>query len=169
MKLFYKACLIGFMFLLTACGSIQYITGRDVPQKPAFTVVTTYGTTKDLGYASKVELLLIDMGLSVVTPPARIKTEKTTGGGAAVESLDHTAQIEVGAFTAKVVQQYSFFDQTKADYIVIVDSINNTIKLIHKETKEVLLVLTEISDPTFHKERIRKAFTAAGFTVRGKN
>jgi len=120
----------GFIIVLSifisACGSVQYVVSRDIPQNPSFTVVPLYQKYRDIEYAATMEKVMIDLGISVV------KTQKT------------------------------------ATYIAITDSRNSIIKIIKKDTGEVLAVLDNIRDPKFSNKKIRNAFTALGFNIRKK-
>jgi len=70
--------ILSLVLFLSACSSVQYVVKREVPINPSVTVMTTYGTPDDLRYASELEETLINFGISVVSPPARINTKKST-------------------------------------------------------------------------------------------
>ena len=64
------------------------------------------------------------------------------------------AQKEISGYSVKIIEEYKVYDQTSAAYIVTVDSLNNTIKIMKKDTKEILAVLTGLNSPNFNKMAI---------------
>ena len=128
------------LLTLTACGSVQYVVSRDIPQSPSFTVIPLYQKHRDIEYAATLEKVMIDLGISVVNAPK--KGVKNT-----------------------IISNNQLI-QTTATYIAITDSRNSIIKIIKRDTNEVIAVLDNIRDPKFKNRTIRNAFKALGFNIR---
>ena len=142
LKLYAALLLAGF--LLSACGAarLKYVVYRDVPQHPAFTVIPASYSAADDRFRVAVESSLLTMGLSVVEAPL-IKTAEVQAESNAVRARREMQlhESEQAVSVDNLVATSMVYDQTKADYVILVNSETAVLKIIRQSTREIQAVV----------------------------
>ena len=143
MRLFLLAlCLIG---LLTGCVPPvhQFVVYRDVPDSPSFVVIPANNYMHEVLFANEIEEAIIACGVRVVQRPStkQITTENSVGGLQGNQVHDPgTAVTSVREADAKRVESYWEYESIDADYFVETYVNNRNVKILKKDTREVLTV-----------------------------
>ena len=141
-RLMFTACLIGF---LTGCAPQvpQFIVYRDVPESPSLVVIPANDYMHEVLFANEIEEAIIACGVKVIQRPSakRITTEKSIGGLEGNRVRDPNASsTSVREADAKRVESYWEYETIDADYFVETYVDNRNVKILKKNTREVLAV-----------------------------
>jgi hypothetical protein len=134
--------LSSFLFIVYSCTTyepIAFVVKRDVPKEPNVTVISNRGIVSGI-----VEEALIEIGVSVLSPPGQKKfeeklSEAKASGKAEENSEDSKGSIEgeISSGERVVIESYYGLD-FNSDYVVFVDEYNKRIKVEKVDTKELL-------------------------------
>ena len=141
-RLMFILCLIGF---ITGCVPPvhQFVVYRDVPDSPSFVVIPANDYMHEVLFANEIEEAIIACGVKVVQRPGakRIRTEKSIGGLEGNQMRDPDASVtSVREADAKRVESYWEYESIDADYLVETYVNNRNVKILKKDTREVLTV-----------------------------
>lgn len=142
LKLFSVFLLAGVF--ISGCGSarLKYVVYRDVPQHPAFTVVPVSYSAADYRFKESTELALIEMGLSVIEAPLKKKFNKKPESNALAAKRDmqlHGSEKSVSI--DDLIEISEVYDQTKADYVILLNAETNVLKITRQATREIQAVI----------------------------
>ena len=135
-------CLVGF---LTGCAPPvhQYIVYRDVPELPSFVVRPPNNYMHEILFANEIEEAIIGCGVKVVQRPGtkQVTTEASIGGMQGERIHDPgTAVTSVREADAKRVESYYEYENIDADYVAETCVDKRQVRILKKETLEVLTV-----------------------------
>ncbi|MDP2359420.1 MAG: hypothetical protein Q8O14_01520 [bacterium] len=135
---------------------------RDVPDHPTFVVIPGSVSGENFEFANKVTEVLVSCGVKIIDRPAMLSnfTESTgTGSGMTLGSVSasggQSAQVlgfgsasSRGETATQTVDVVDLYNQTQADYIVVVFSRGSWVKIVQKDTNQVVYggSLTMIND-----------------------
>jgi hypothetical protein len=133
--------------LLTGC-STQYVVLRQVPESPAFAVIPGSVSKANMDFANSVTSVLISCGVRVLERPAMLSgysESQTSGSGSAVGSdiagglvvADVTGSSK-GETSAQTVDVVELYERTSADYVVVAFANSSYLKIVRRDSKEVL-------------------------------
>lgn len=133
--------------LLTACQP-RFVVLRDVPESPQFTVIPETTTGANIAFANQVSGALVACRMKVIERPSMMSGFSDTKGkqsGSAVGTADFSSLAFGSASSSTRSQTYSqntdvvdLYSQTAADYIMVVNADNTWVKMIKRETKEII-------------------------------
>jgi len=172
MKKIAKCLVILFSVFLLDCvgpvGSTIYLVRRDVPQNISVSVYPynyfsefTFSIHSDaeIKYANWVEVLVIEAGVKVIQRPGLklVKTTKQVSEGEVVENLGLTAGLTLDEY-------YREYTGPKPDYIILTYLKESRLRIIKRETGEVLgsLCTFEPADYRGSKEMFKQTLIELG-------
>lgn len=160
-------------FLLFGCSTeTVFVVLREVPTNPSFVVMPVNDYLYQVEFANRIESYIVACGVKVVNRPAPKEIESTK------QATQLGAQsTQVAGAQATLTERYFAFDETDANYIVYTYADTKQIKIVRKETKEILSVFEVTSKykgafgsgPTTTQredEIIRDALKSLGVNVR---
>jgi hypothetical protein len=122
--------------------STKFVVLRDTPLKPVFTVIPFNNSYRQIDYANQVEEVLIKLGVKVEQRPTIKEIVTSKGLGEEKTVVDLYKSLAAGKKNESVVvESYLAYDEFKADYIVLSDLLSRRLKVINRNTKEVLTSL----------------------------
>jgi len=139
-----RSKILYFIIGVSLCGCIKttvYLARRDVPENPSISVFPAnyftsfiYSTRPDaeIKYANEIEFAVIEAGVKIVQRPG-IKIVKTTKGAAKGRGEE---DVEVAAMTME--EYYAETTGPKPDYIILTYLLENRIRILKRETGEIL-------------------------------
>lgn len=160
---------LGFTILASGCatpvGPTAFVILRDVPQRPSFVVIPASYSQEETKFSSAVESVLLRAGVSVIEAPT-IKSVTTERGVGTSAAEDQAMGARGGAAAAKVTESYLSYDELTADYVLRSNKRLGEIKIIKRDTAEVLVIFKPPQyDPLFGR-RIAEALENLGIPVR---
>ncbi len=172
-----KKILLTALLLIIGCRPLVfqgYVTQREVPLNPSFVILPASDYYDEIAYANKIEACLIRLGLKVVTRPGQkfITTQKEATK-ANVDNSSINSELHAGGMGR--TEKYWALDSTSADYYLETYLELKQIKVVKKNTEEVLTIFSTDVKPRriSTKERwdnyeilIHDAFEALGFSIR---
>lgn len=173
-----KSFILFAILFIAGCGSnTVFIVSRDVPVNPTLTVVPSGDYTEESVFANEIEETVIRLGLPVVTRPifkAVVTKKDASAQAAAVAAQENSLQALAKSGSATTTESFFALDDTPAEYVLFTYSTNNRVKLIRKNTKEIILSFgVYIPNGSTPKYRIEKydqelgaALRLAGFKLR---
>ena len=139
-----RSKILYFIIGVSLCGcatTTVYLVKRDVPENPSISVFpANYFTSfiysirpdAEIKYANEIEFAVIEAGVKIVQRPG-IKIVKTTKGAAKGRGEE---DVEVAAMTME--EYYAETTGPKPDYIILTYLLENRIRILKRETGEVL-------------------------------
>ncbi|MDH5471973.1 MAG: hypothetical protein OEY61_03890 [Gammaproteobacteria bacterium] len=130
--------------LLSACGTVKlkYVVYRDIPLHPAFTVVPLSYSAADNRFKAMVESSLIAMGISVVEAPLKKQTTmKIESNAMRAKREMQLHDSERRLHTDDIVETAMIYDQSKADYVILVNAETSVLKITRQSTGEIQAVI----------------------------
>lgn len=129
--------------LLSACSSqLKYVIYRDIPEHPAFTVLPVSHTYADYQFRSEVESSLLELGLSVVEAPIKIHTvAKPESRALRAKSEGKLSTASQSLAVNDLVMNSVVYDQSKADYVIMVDASTDILKIVRRSSSEIQAVI----------------------------
>lgn len=126
---------------LSGCATTAYLVRRDVPENPSVSVFpANYFTSfiysirpdAEIEYANEIEFAVIEAGVKVIERPGikKIKTTKEAAKGRGGEELEIAAM--------SIEEHYAETTGPKPDYIILTYLLENRIRILKRETGEVL-------------------------------
>ena len=151
--------------------STQFVVLRDVPESPSFVVIPANNYLNQVAFANEVEAAIIGAGIKVVMfSQATKEVTKEVAIEGEIRAIEGT-QAARKSGEGKLIERYiESFEEIKADYIVFTYAGSKQIRIIKRQTREILAVLTVPTDsrthqPLEHHEFIADALTNMGIPV----
>ena len=142
LKMFFILILTGV--LVSACGSskLKYVVYRDVPQRPAFTVVPVSYSAADYRFKENTESALIEMGLAVIETPLKNKFKTKPESNALTAKRDMQLHDAVKSVSIDdFIETAEVYEQSKADYVILLNAQTNVLKITRQTTREIQAVI----------------------------
>lgn len=132
--------------------STQFVVLRDVPESPSFVVIPANNYLNQVAFANNVEAAIISAGIKVVmSSQATKEVTKEVAVEGEIQAIEGN-QAARKSGEGKVIERYvEFLEEIKADYIVFTYEGSKQIRIIKKQTREILAVLTVPTDPRTHQ------------------
>jgi hypothetical protein len=149
---------------LSACGPRGYVVLRDVPMSPSFVVIPAGAEEDHVAFANRVESVLIESGVRVLSTPGlrHVETERAQGLGASGERLGpNESDGRSLDMEARRREEFLTYADTAADYLLVLYDDPVRIKLTRKETGEILASVPWRGDKPLERE-LRELLAAAG-------
>ena len=147
--------------VIVGCSKIQFVVLRDVPESPSFVVIPANNYLNQVAFANEVEAAIISAGIKVVMfsqATKEVTKEVAVEGKIAVVEGGQAAQ---KSGEGKLTERYiELFEEIKADYIVMTYAGSKQIRIIKRQTREILAVLTVPTDPRTHQPLEHHEFIA---------
>jgi nucleotide-binding universal stress UspA family protein len=152
--------ILSFMLfpVIIGCTQTQFVVLREVPESPSFVVIPANNYLNQVAFANEVEAAIISAGIKVVmfsqATKGVTKEVAVEEGILAVEGTQAAHKSGEG----KLIERYvEFFEEIKADYIVLTYAGSRQIRIIKRQTSEILAVLEVprflIRDPELRQKR----------------
>lgn len=168
-----RSKILYFIIGVSLCGcetTTVYLVRRDVPENPAVSVfpanyftsfVYSARSDAEIKYANQIEFAVIEAGVKLIQRPG-IKTIKTIKGAAKGRGEE---DVEVAAMT--IEEYYTETTGPKPDYIILTYLLENRIRILKRETGEVLYSGYITKDPSYvggaiHAEEIKEILRKLG-------
>lgn len=164
-----QALTFSSLFLASCAPSPVFVVMRDVPVNPSFVVIPITDYRYEVEYANEIEAFLLTCGLKVIDRPIQksVESKQTNSEGAGKLSNNSdaiTADGAVGGYER--VEKYYALGSTKADYILQTNANRQSIKVIKKDTEEVLASFYVYSVNTQTESTLKTAMVNLGLSVR---
>ena len=151
--------IFSFVFLpaITGCqvpSYNQFVILRNVPESPSFVVIPPNNYLDQVAFANEIEAAIISVGVKVVMRPATKDVTKEVaveGGIAAVEGSQAAHKSGEG----RLIERYAAFEDIEADYIVNTYADSSQIRIMKRQTREILTVLN-LSEKIIYRENENK-------------
>ena len=131
-----------FFFTMIGCHVPQdrFFILRNVPDSPSFVVIPANDYLSQVMFANEIEEAIISVGVKVVMRPATKNVTKEVAVEAGIQAIEgNQAAQKVGV--GKLTERYVEFEDINADYIVYTYASSKQIRIIKKQTREILTVL----------------------------
>ncbi len=125
----------------------QYVVLRDVPQSPTFVVIPPNRYMYEIEFANTVEEIIMSLGVRVVDRPATKEVTETTEKGVAGAKADDS-KLMAGERSHQLVESYFAYEDLKADYIVRSYSNSKQVRIIKRQSEEILASINLSHYPT---------------------
>ncbi len=124
---------------------------RNVPESPSFVVIPANDYLSQVMFANEIEEAIISVGVKVVMRPATKNVTKEVAVGAEIQAIEgNQAAQKSGA--GKLTERYVEFEDINADYIVYTYASSKQIRIIKRQTREILTVLNLSENLYIEKE-----------------
>ena len=125
---------------VTGCTTYEYIVLRGVPESPSIAVIPANDYLSEIAFANATGQAILRAGVKVVARPAtkEVTTERTISGAHGNQAAGE-ALIQSGE--AKLREKYIAWEDFEADYIVQTYVTSRQLKILKRETKEILAVI----------------------------
>ena len=140
--------ILSFMLFLAivGCSKTQFIVLRDVPEFPSFVVIPANSYLNQVEFANEIEDAIISAGVKVVMRPATKDVTKEVAIEKEIAAVEGN-QAARKSGEGKLIEKYVAFENIDADYIVKTYAGSKQIRIMKKQTREILAVLTVPTDP----------------------
>ncbi|MCX8014394.1 MAG: hypothetical protein N2748_00095 [candidate division WOR-3 bacterium] len=147
---------------------------RDTPENPVFTVIPYNNYYEQINHANKIEEILIELGVKVVSRPTIKEIIKKQTLEADRKALDINELLFSGkAAEAIVIESYFSYDEMDADYIIFSDVLSKRVKIIKRDSREILATFQikdnqpyEEQKENYFKNVLRDALKSLGINVK---
>ena len=171
-----KRLVVAILTLLQVGCSSQYVVRRDVPESPTFSVLPGTVSKSNMDFANTVTGLLISCGVKVVERPAMLSsyTESRSSGSVSAVGLDLSGGLAAvggtgggkGEATAQNIDVVELYDQTRADYVIVAFQNSSHLRIVRRDTKEVLFAGSiRTSERDRPEKAMRKLLEALGIRL----
>ncbi len=129
-----------FFFAIIGCSTqtqIQFVVLRDVPEFPSFVVIPANNYLNQVAFANAVEAAIISAGVKVVSRPATKEITKEVAVEGKIQTIEGN-QAAHKSGEGKLIERYAEFADIEADYIVLTYANFRQIRIIKKQTAEIL-------------------------------
>ena len=125
---------------LIGCTKYEYVVLRGVPESPSIVVIPANDYLYEIAFANATEQAIIRAGVRVVARPStkEVTTEHTISGA---HGNQGPGEALVQAGEAKLREKYLAWEEFEADYIVRTFATSGQIKILKRDTKEILAVM----------------------------
>ncbi len=163
--------------LLSGCAT-RYVVLAHVPESPAFTVIPGSVSKSNMEFANTVTATLVSCGVRVVERPAMLSgyaesqgsvsgvgTVGGIGSGSTIGVVGGSVKQETAAQSDDVVDLYQ---QTSADYVIVAFAANSWLKIVHRESKQILFggSLKRSQSGTLYRSEMTRVLRAMGVSIR---
>ncbi len=167
------------MSFLVGCDAqtiTSFVVLRDVPVNPTFTIIPFNYYHAQIAYANRAEEALIKSGVRTVSPPNLKEITKKKSLAANKEGILGNILSSKKTAAAVTIESYFEYGDVSADYILRTDALSKRVKIIKKETREVLasfiinenvLVASKIERDYGFNKVIHDSLESLGIKVRG--
>ena len=146
---------VGGAAFLGCSTKYEFVVLRDVPKAPSFVVIPPNRYMYETVFANKVEEIIMGLGVKVVRRPAtKAVTETVEKGVAGLKAED--GKLMQGAGSHQLVESYFAYADLNADYIVHTYSSSEQVRIIKRETGEILVSLNLSDYYNINQGELRK-------------
>ncbi len=172
-----KGLILVVLALLQVGCSTRYVVLRDVPLSPTFTVIPGSVSKENMEFANTVTGVLVSCGVRVVERPAMLSgyaESRSSGSASALGITTSGGLVSVGGSgdskdetTAQSVDVVDLYQRTSADYVFVAFASSSYLKIVRRDSKEVLYSGTLRRDPNKDdsKETMRGLLKALGVSL----
>ena len=163
--------LVGGTVFLGCSTKYEFVVLRDVPKTPSFVVIPPNRYMYETVFANQVEEIIMGLGVKVVRRPAtRAVTETVEKGITGLQAED--GKLMQGSGSHQLVESYFAYADLNADYIVHTYSSSEQVRIIKRETGEILVSLNlshyyNINQGELNKRDIHRKLIAAALHKMG--
>ena len=125
----------------------EYVVLRDVPQSPTFVVIPPNRYMYEIEFANTVEEIIMSLGVRVVDRPATKEITETTEKGVAGAKTEDS-KLMTGERSHQRVESYFEYEDLKADYVVHSYSNSKQVRIIKRQSEEILASINLSHYPT---------------------
>jgi hypothetical protein len=152
--------LLLFVTLFGCSPRYEYVVLREVPQSPSFVVLAPNRYLFEIEFANMIEEIIISLGVKVVVRPAtKAVTETTERGIAGAQAEDN--KLMTGERSLQRVESYVEYTDLKADYIVRTYRNSRQIRIIKRQSGEILASIN-LSENPYVEQRDHYRYMIAG-------
>lgn len=148
--------------LFLGCTTIvitRFVVSRDVPLDPIFTVIPYNNYYEQVNYANKIEECLIELGVKTVTRPTIKEIVKKQSLETGQKAQDINKLLMSNKKTEAItIESYYSYEEFNADYVIFSDYLSKRVKIVNKETREVLATFQIDIGTTYSKEMEEYSF-----------
>jgi hypothetical protein len=163
--------------LASGCAT-RYVVLSHVPENPTFTVIPGSVSKANMEFANTVTATLVSCGVRVVERPAilsgyaeshgsisGIGAVEGTGGAGALGIVGGSGKQETTTQSGDVVDLYQ---QTSADYVIVAFAADSWLKVVRRESKEILFggSLRRSQSGTLYRSEMTRMLRAMGVATR---
>lgn len=164
------------MFLGCTYPQYEFIVLRDVPESPSFVVFPANDSLYQVEFGNQIEMAIIGCNVKVVNKPAKKEVTKAVGKGVLGVEVEHNRAMQ-GDAGYQLIESYPSYHDFNADYIVITYASTKRVRIIKRETEEVLASLEmkgyvgpttknkPITEAAYYRRRISTALSKMGILV----
>jgi len=134
MKYLKQFSILILALIISSCANTtSFVVLRDVPNNPSLTVLPANDYLSEVVFATNIESYIIQSGIRVLQRPGskEVQTTKTVSQAGGQTNL----AAESGA---TLTERYYSLDESKADYLIYTYASSRQIKIVKKETSEIL-------------------------------
>lgn len=163
--------LLAFHLLLVSGCTVPdptFVVYREIPEKPTFVIIPANHYLYQVEFANTVEAVIMSAGARVVDRPGlkEVVTESKLGQAQAEGGVAHS-EVRMAGTTeaeAKVTERYFEYEEINADYIVRTYADAKQVRIIKKDTKEILAAIAY--DPVYGGYKVHKTLESMGIPVK---
>ena len=137
--------------LFSGCAT-RYVVLSDVPPNPSFTVIPGSVSKGNMEFANTVTEALVSCGVRVVERPAMVSgyaesrgsgvglgvAGGAASGGARAGGVGLVAGSGKEEVATQAIDVVDLYEQSSADYLVVAFSTNTWVKIVRRESKDIL-------------------------------
>lgn len=138
--------------VIIGCTQTQFVVLRDVPESPSFVIIPANNYLNQVAFANEVEAAIISAGIKVVMfSQATKEVTKEIAVEGEIQAIEGN-QAGRKSGEGKLIERYvELFEEIQADYIVFTYAGSKQIRIIKRQSREILAVLTVPTDPRIHQ------------------
>ena len=146
-----RSLLIILSFMLfpvtIGCSQTQFVVLRDVPESPSFVVIPANNYLSQVEFANEVEAAIIGAGVKVVMfSQASKEVTKEVAIEGEIQAIEGNKAARKSGEGRLIERYVEFFEEIKADYIVLTYAGSKQIRIIKRQPREILAVLNLSED-----------------------
>ena len=133
--------------VMIGCSKTQFIVLRDVPESPSFAVIPANDYLNQVAFANEIEGAIISAGVKVVMfSQVTREVTKEVAVREGIKAIEGNQAAQKSG-SGKLTERYVEFEHTDVDYLVYTYVESGQIRIMKKQTREVLAVLTVPIEP----------------------
>lgn len=180
-----KKLLVLFIFILTlGCGQriiTKFVVQRDTPQNPIFTVIPFHSVMakneyyNQIVFSHRIEEVLVKLGVKTVNVPAVKSVSKTIKEGSEATEVNEEKLFSSGKKAEETLVEVFFaYEESSADFIIFTNVFNGRVRIVNKNSKEVVATfqitigstVSKIEKEYLFEKIIHDALNALGIQVK---
>ena len=140
---------------------------RDVPESPSFVVFPANDRLYEVEFGNQIEKIIIGCNAKVANKPAKKEVTKAVGKGVLGLEVEQNRAMQ-GDAGYQLIESYHSYHDFNADYIVTTYARSKQVRIIKRETEEVLASIdlktgnTPLSESAYYRRRIAGALNKLG-------